>query len=893
MSESFQNTTIPVFSSNHASDMDLTPCDREEIRFMAAIMPHGAILVVDSNNFKPLAASVNLPALLDENASLTDTDSRNWLNHLPEALWNDLKKLQDNYLGRYQANGKILDTCAVKSGNTFIIEFELLNDDIEFNSFRSLTDLADSLAALQRCASVEELNQVVVDELFKLSGFDTVLLMTMNRDETSQAVAEAKNDAFPSYLDKRFPKSDIPAPARKKLLSIPLVYAPDITYTPIAVEAIDKAFKTEELDLSDCKFRHLLQACNEFYLNVGIQAKLVLPLVRDGRLWAYVVHWSEKPKTISATRRKQIRMFLDIAGQLIVEKKLAHEKQTLISIGNQLDDFLEETESQMDVDAGINLLPGLLMQQLDCCGAVCFYGGKYYKQGLCPDDRSLGIISSRISTLLNANRENGLVAVDHQGETKIISGILGLPLIETGSFVAVFRQQMIDEVTWAGDPRKPVIENPSNGDIRLTARGSFEDWKEEVKHQAKPWGFVDIHIFQRLINGFSRQQARKQTLLSSQSKARYLAEISHELRSPLNAVSGITQNIKKRVGQPASSQDIEQLSLSVDHLLNIVNGVLDLSKLDAGKMTLEEITFDLHQTIANSLKIVSWMAESKGLELKSAASNLPVNVKGDPTRLSQMLIHYLNNAIKFTNVGSVTITGEIIETDDQKIKLRIGVKDTGDGISQENLEKLFSAFQQADKTITRQSGGTGLGLIITKQLAEMMGGSAGVESQKGQGSYFWFECWLQIANPDELNTLSTHQKSAFQCLKESDKKLRVLIVDDEFFNVAITENLLHDVGIHTDAVSSGKEAINSIHTGNYDLALLDMHLDDMTGVDITKLVRENKSFDKIGLIALTGETRQEFRNACKEAGMDGYLLKPIQESEFYKSLLEFHNRLFA
>jgi two-component system sensor histidine kinase/response regulator len=395
---------------------------------------------------------------------------------------------------------------------------------------------------------------------------------------------------------------------------------------------------------------------------------------------------------------------------------------------------------------------------------------------------------------------------------------------------------------------------------------------------------------------------RDKAQAATRAKSAFLANMSHEIRTPMNAIIGLTHLMQRDTRDALGQDRLGKIADAAHHLMGIINDVLDLSKIDAGKLELEALDFDLDEMLARSCSMVAGSAHAKGLELHVDSGDLPRQVRGDPTRLSQVLMNLLGNAVKFTERGSVSLRGTLLERDamsrraapkantgarsaeagQESLHLRFEVRDTGIGIERERIGKLFDAFEQSDSSTTRRFGGTGLGLAVTRQLVDLMGGAVGVESTPGLGSLFWVTVHVQPAAAHAAPPAPAAADSA--PAPRARLGARVLLAEDNAINQEVARELLRAAGCEVDVADNGRRAIEMARAGGYDLILMDVQMPELDGIEASRQIRAMSGLSRIPIIAMTANAFAEDRAACLAAGMNDHVAKPVHAATLYDTL---------
>ncbi|MBW4582257.1 MAG: GAF domain-containing protein [Tildeniella nuda ZEHNDER 1965/U140] len=927
--------------------IDLTNCDREPIHIPGQIQPHGVLLALQVPQLTILQVSQNTgfwlglapDALLGQPLSTLFSDAQveqisTYLDHDNLSVFNPFeltlqlhgidpdcphpsplpqaREQRSIHSPRPRGEGLGVRASTFKgilhrAQGIVVLELEPchLTENHSLLGFYPL--LQQAIANLRDTTDLTALGAIIVQEVQRMTGCDRVMVYRFEADNSGVVVAEAKQDALESFLGLHYPASDIPVQARKLYHEKWLRLIPDVHYQPAPLVPTLNPLTHQPLDLSAAVLRSVSPLHVEYLRNMGVAASMSISLITEKRLWGLIACHHYTPLYMAYETRQACEFLGQIASVELVhqqDRAASRYREQVKSIQDQFHQAF--TEEPGFIEQVLRRNQSALLNLVEAQGAAMILNNQLTLVGQTPSETDthnlmLWLLSQHQQDVFHTDSLAQLYA-DAKQFKDCASGILAISIFlnQTSYHILWFRPEQTQTVHWAGNPNKPVLVT-TDGERRLSPRQSFDLWQETVQEKSFPWQLLELEAAQEMRNTlmlaaleFSQvalEQAAERAAIASRAKSQFLAKMSHELRTPLNAILGFTQIMSRDRTLPLEYlEHLGIISRSGEHLLTLINDVLEMSKIEAGQLTHNQTCFDLHRLIY-AIKELFWLkAADKGLALTvEQTPDVPQYVCGDEGKLRQILINLVANAIKFTEGGTVTLRvrkpageAEGAEGRGQKAEgrrqgdrgqgntehsiqnsssplptphtlhptphtllstphtphptphtLLFEVEDTGSGIAPEEFQSIFEAFMQAEQG--RHLQGTGLGLAISRQFAQLMGGDISVQSTVGKGSLF--TCCVQLTAATAIDVLPTTMARRVIGLAPKQPVYRLLIVEDILENRQLLLELLGLVGFDVRAVENGLEATALWAQWHPHLILMDIQMPVMNGHEATRRIR--------------------------------------------------------
>jgi len=921
----------------------LEDCDEASIYAPGSIQPHGLLLVLAEPALTILQVSENVEQFLGVppaavlGRSLRQVVSRSQVRHLQTILADgnlaelpfELKIQRRSPTDSPRRKPQLFRCGLQRTLAGCVLELEPQPPANKAPTLQFYHRLQTAVLKLRESPDLAQLAQVLAQEVKAIAGFDRVMVYRFEQDDHGVVIAEEKEAHLESYLGLHYPAFDIPLPARKLFRHNWVRQIPDVHYPPTPILRADGVPDQPGLDLSGCVLRGVSPYHIEYLQNMGVAATLTISLIDDQRLWGLIACHHMSPRLVSYETRKTCEFLGQFASIELVhqqERDLNQYRNQVKAIQDQLQwAFLRHIHALEPV---LVENASQLLNLVHAQGAALLLDNQLTLVGQTPDreavqDLIAWLVEHRTSQLQEDPQGGDRVFATHtlpshyppaEQFKHCASGVLAISIVlsqvrQTAYHILWFRPEQIQTVDWAGNPQGALTQDEL-GSLRLCPRKSFELWKETVQGMSQPWQRTELEAAAEMRNTlmlavleFSQaalEQAAERAAIANRAKSQFLAKMSHELRTPLNAILGFTQLMARNQETPAEfQQQLGIISRSGEHLLTLINDVLEMSKIEAGQLVLTESCFDIHRLLLSIHEMFALKALEKGLEF--AIEWDPEMTRygcGDEAKLRQIMINLLSNAIKFTVKGIVrvrlhTFPASTVPLPESPpgdrppaITLQVEVEDTGPGITVSEGETIFEAFMQTERG--RHAQGTGLGLSISRQFARLMGGDVTVRSNPPHGSTF--TCRVQLQVPESFDAIQQTTPKRVIGLDMGQPRYRILVAEDVAENRQLLVSLLTSVGFEVRAVENGAEVIAHWRTWHPHLILMDIQMPEMDGYEATQKIRAlealapDPSRITTPIIALTAYAFEEDRTTSLQTGCTDHIAKPFAEAELFSKI---------
>lgn len=905
-------------------------CDREPIHLSGQIQSHGILIALQEPEIKILQISENVvtyfgiaaPLLLGKSLSkllskkqtkliLGYSKQENLEANNPFELKVSIHNSDPNLPTTVHRFNGVLHR---NKSNILILELEpyAYNHKHNLKPIEFYYVLQSFMADLRQVQAVSGFAQLLATKVRQINGFDRVMVYQFDPvNQSGQVIAEAKESHLDSYLGLHYPASDIPKKARDIFAENWVRFIPDIAYQAVPIIAISG---DKPLDLTYASLRSVVAGHLEYLENMGVWGSMSISIRNGNQLWGMIACHHYQPKYLDCQTRKACELLGQFASIELLHQQEIETTRYQIRVKSIQEELRQAFSNELDfVQQVIDLNQDKLLALVCAQGTAILLDDRLTLIGKTPTSTQ---VQALMVWFLEQNPKpepifftNALSQIYPQAAeiTDVASGvaIASITIKQKSHHIIWFRPEQLQTVNWAGASSNP-IAIADDGEKRYTPRQSFKLWVETVRDQSLPWQPLEIEaaseirkiLMQAILDSAQLalekaaelETAAKEAAIASRAKSEFLAKMSHELRTPLTAILGFTNLISHDQSLIATHKEhLEIISRSGEHLLSLINDVLEISKIESGQVDLLEQPFDLYRLIYSIRDMFSIRAVNKGLELHfQIAPTVPQYVYGDAGKLRQILLNIVGNALKFTSAGYVSMkisAKQIVNKSEStsvnaRWKFSFEVSDSGIGIPDHDLKSIFDPFKQTDRGKYLQ--GSGLGLSISRQFARMMAGDVMVSSKLGEGSSFLAEVPMMEVEANVVATIKDHKLVI--SLKAGQPTYRILVVDDVLEIRQLLVNLLKSVGLEVRAAENGAVAIAIYQEWLPHLILMDISMPIMDGYEAIRQIRAIPVETSTKIIALTASAFDSDRIAALEAGCDDFVVKPFTEAIVFETI---------
>jgi len=918
--------------------VDLSTCDREPIHIPGSIQPQGALLLLEFGDLGTVptirVASANCATLLGIDASeligapLTRAILAHDADAVVERLASGPLHLHPVYI--HAARGAAIDTTfnavAHRIDRFVALELEPVLPGEGVNPSDLYRRLQTAMVDLRQRGPVKAICERLVYHVKAITGFDRVMAYRFDPEWNGEVIAEEKREDLEPFLGLHYPAADIPRQARELYTRNWLRFIADRDYTPVPLLPSAHLPGTQiPLDLSNSVLRSVSPIHLQYLRNMGVGASMSISLIRDGQLWGLVACHHYSPRRVAYDVRTACELVGQVVSLQLVEREQVEIGTHVERIAASVQQIANALVPGPEFGSSLSLQCDSILSLIDAGGAAIVMGDQVTRCGQTPSIRDILTLADFVQT---TDREvfatDMLQSVVSPGAMEpVASGVLAAAFTRWGRHCVMwFRPEQVRVVNWAGDPAKSVVKGDEPA--RLSPRGSFALWKQTVRGRSKPWTPVEMAAAAELRKALimklmehandvlshnavlKRASEEKDQTIDSERAARtqaerinrltddFVATLSHELRTPLNAIQGWVHLLRARAGNDEVAKGLDVIDRNTRVQSQMVNDLLDMSRINSGKLRLDVQPVDLASVIESALSTIQFSAEAKAIRVHKTIDPLQgISVSGDPQRLQQIVWNLLTNAVKFTPKGGMVQ----VELKRSGSYVELNVRDTGIGIPHDFLPHVFDRFRQADASSTRSFGGLGLGLSIVRHLTEMHGGTIAVASS-GPNTGTTFTVTLPVRAIKDPAGTEPHPVSDVDMGIQSDAPdlsgLTVLVVEDEADARDFVARLLMDHRVRVCCAASAAEAMVQVNDNAFDLIISDIGMPGEDGYAFMRQMREletRRGKLRTPCVALTAYARAEDRRRLMMAGFQVHVAKPVEPGELLAVIANLTGRI--
>jgi light-regulated signal transduction histidine kinase (bacteriophytochrome) len=729
---------------------EISQCDTEKVEFSGATMPHGGLLLLSHEQLQIIGASENCVSILGKDPltpaglGLGCIFADDMVSEIAQGLQSLITNEPPRIMGSFPCinNGNHLTILAHRTRQAFILELEVSDNPHEVSTVIKLfADIQYCLKKLQKAKTWLEVMNLAVVDLKRLTGFESVLATRFLDDGSFHAIAQTSEPGFPSYMDKRFPRSDIPDPGRWQMLKMPVQHVPDNNYKSVRLIMQDNQISSADIDLGLATLRSISPMCRRFYQNMGIRSRMLLTLVNNGNLWGFFNCIGSIPVYVSHAERMAYFAFADMAARIAIEKQRSEDHLIALNLKRQILQIGTELTEANCLSEALEKLPAKICEVMDASAAILLTDNQAVHAGNPPDSSLVYALTPWLAEQPACFITDRLslefpFAKDH---LETACGLMAIRLTEHHDYLLIFRPEWIHEVSWAGVPQKSLEIDFNATELRFTPRGSFEEWKQTVRGLARTWRESEQETLNDLrmmlliaLNTQQLQQMSKRNAESNRELETFSYTVSHDLQEPLRGILNFSEFLNHSLTGKLTAEEESWLATVMKlstRMAQMVKTLMEYSRATEQPLNIRSI--DLKKLLQDVVENLSFRIAKENISIYMP--QIFPTIECDHVRTAAIFENLISNACKYNDKAEKTIE---VGFDDGN-PLVFFVRDNGIGIKPEYHTHIFDIFRRLHSRY-EFGGGTGAGLTIARKHVERHGGGVWLESTPGQGTTFYF-----------------------------------------------------------------------------------------------------------------------------------------------------------